>query len=354
MRLSTTLGYAGNVVDDVQRVVALEKAGLDIVWVPETWGFDAATQLGFLAARTSTVHIGAGILPIYSRTPTLIAQTAAGLDLLSGGRAILGLGSSGPQVIEGWHGVPFDRPLQRTREIVAICRQVWRRELVVHDGACYRLPLPPPKDEGLGLGLGLGKPLKLLTHPVRADIPIYLASLAPRSVELTAEVADGWLPIFYLPEKARAVWGDALARGAARRSPGLGPLEVVAGGLCAIGEDENENVVGLREQARPQLALYVGGMGAPGKNFYTSLMARYGYQRQAEQIQALYLAGERSAAAAAVPEELLAATTLIGPASYVRERIAAYRESGVTVLNVVPIGRTDPRRTVEQVKQMLA
>ncbi len=346
MRLSTTLGYAGNVVDDVQRVVALEKAGLDIVWVPETWGFDAATQLGFLAARTTTVHIGAGILPIYSRTPTLIAQTAAGLDLLSGGRAILGLGSSGPQVVEGWHGVPFDRPLQRTREIVAICRQVWRRELVVHDGACYRLPLPPNE------GLGLGKPLKLLTHPVRADIPIYLASLAPRSVELTAEVADGWLPIFYLPEKARAVWGDALGRGAARRSPGLGPLEVVAGGLCAIGEDED--VVGLREQARPQLALYVGGMGAPGKNFYTSLMARYGYQRQAEQIQALYLAGERSAAAAAVPEELLAATTLIGPASYVRERIAAYRESGVTVLNVVPIGGADPCRTVEQVKEMLA
>jgi F420-dependent oxidoreductase-like protein len=342
--LSTTVGYAGNVAELLQRAVELEAAGLDAIWVPETWGFDAVTLLGYLAAKTERVQLGAGILPIYSRTPTLIAQTAASLDYLSNGRASLGLGSSGPQVIEGWHGVPFDRPVARLREIVDICRRVWRREPIDVQGECYRLPLPADQ------GTGLGKSLKLLAHPLRSAIPIYLATLGARGVALAAEVADGWLPIFYVPEKAADVWGDTLARGRARRSAELGPLEIVAGGLCAIGDDVTE----LRDEARPDLALYVGGMGARGRNFYFDLMERYGYGEAAQQIQELFLRRERLAAAAAVPAELVASTTLIGAESYVRERIAAYRESGVTMLNVQPVGPTDPRRTVEHLRELIA
>ncbi|MBV9358299.1 MAG: LLM class F420-dependent oxidoreductase, partial [Chloroflexi bacterium] len=314
------------------------------IWVPETWGFDAVTLLGYLAAKTERVQLGAGILPIYTRTPTLIAQTAAALDYLSDGRAILGLGSSGPQVIEGWHGVPFDRPVARLREIVDISRRVWRREPIDLQGDCYQLPLPAHR------GTGLGKRLKLLAHPLRSAIPIYLATLGARGVALAAEVADGWLPIFYVPEKAAAVWGEPLARGRARRSAELGPLEIVAGGLCAIGED----VARLRDEARPDIALYVGGMGARGRNFYVDLMERYGYGDAAQQIQELFLRRERLAAAAAVPSELLASTTLIGPENYVRERIAAYRESGVTMLNVQPVGPTPPRQTLEHLRELVA
>ncbi len=344
MRVSTTVGYAGNVRELLQRAVDLEAVGLDAIWVPETWGFDAVTLLGYLAAKTERVQLGAGILPIYSRTPTLIAQTAAALDYLSGGRAILGLGSSGPQVIEGWHGVPFDRPVARLREIVDICRRVWRREQLEVQGACYQVPLPAHR------GTGLGKRLALLAHPVRSAIPIYLATLGARGVALAAEIADGWLPIFYVPEKAAAVWGEPLARGRARRSAELGRLEIVAGGLCAIGEDVAE----LRDQARPDIALYVGGMGARGRNFYFDLMERYGYGHAAQQIQDLFLRRERLAAAAAVPSQLLASTTLIGPEPYVRERIAAYRESGVTMLNVQPVGPTAPRRTLEHLRELIA
>jgi F420-dependent oxidoreductase-like protein len=340
LRLGTQLNYAGRFEEVVQQVVTLETVGLDVVWVPEAYGFDAPTLMGYLAARTQRVQIGAGILPFYSRTPALLAQTAAGLDYISNGRAILGLGASGPQVIEGWHGVPFDRPLQRTREIVEICRRAWRRELLVHQGACYTLPLPADQ------GTGLGKPLKMLTHLRRSTIPIYLASLAPRSVEMTAEIADGWLPLFYVPEKARDIWGGALARGRARRSPDLGPLEVAAGGPVAIGE----HVEHLRDLARPTVALYVGGMGARGKNFYNDLVSRYGYEREATLIQDLYLAGKKLEAAAAVPSALLEATSLVGPAAYVRERIAVFKEAGVTVLNVTPLG-PDPVGVVAQVKE---
>ncbi|WP_406081669.1 LLM class F420-dependent oxidoreductase [Micromonospora sp. NBC_00858] len=340
MRIATPLAYATDPRSGADAVAAWEHDGLDVVWVSEAYGFDAPTVMGYLAAKTTRLQIGSAILPIYSRTPALLAQTAAGLDAISGGRAILGLGASGPQVIEGWHGLAYDRPLARTREVIRICRQVWRRETLVHDGI-YRLPLPA------GEGTGLGKPLKILTHPVRDRIPIYVASLGDKNVQMTAELADGWLPFLYDPESAADVWGAALASGRGKRSDDLGPLEVVAGGPLAIGPD----VTGLRDLARPLIALYVGGMGAKGRNFYHDLLCRYGYAAEADRIQDLYLAGRKEEAAAAVPAELLERTSLIGPESYVRDRVQAYRDAGVTILNVTPLG-SDPRRLIAAVKDM--
>src|SRR5215218_7317750 len=223
--------YSGNPREAADQVRALEDVGLDTVWVPEAYGFDSPTLMGYLAARTETVEIGSAILNVFSRTPALLAQTAAGLDNVSGGRAVLGLGASGPQVIEGWHGVPYDKPLARTREIVDICRKVWAREdRLTTDGPLYPLPLPE------GRGTGLGKPLKIIAHPVRSRIPIYVAALGEKNVELTAEVADGWLPLFFLPEKAKEVFGPSLDAGAAKRAGDLGPLDICAGGLFSIGE----------------------------------------------------------------------------------------------------------------------
>jgi F420-dependent oxidoreductase-like protein len=325
------------------RVAELEHAGLDVVWVAEAYSFDAPSLMGYLAARTERVQIGAAILPIYTRTPTLLAMTAAGIDALSDGRCILGLGASGPQVIEGFHGVAYDAPLARTREVIEICRQVWRREPVVHEGAHYRIPLPS------GEGTGLGKPLKLINRPVRADVPIYIAALGPKNVELTAEVADGWLPLFWVPEKAAEVFGPSLAAGSAARPAERGPLEIAAGGLVAIGDD----VTRIRELSRPMVALYVGGMGARGRNFYNALARRYGYEKEAELIQDLYLDGKKEDAAAAVPNDFLEKINLVGPAGYVRERLAAFRESGVTMLNITPVG-DDPVRIVEQLKEWTA
>jgi F420-dependent oxidoreductase-like protein len=343
MRLSSRLGYGDGFTSAVDRVAQLEEVGLDVVWVAEAYGYDAATRLGYLAARTRRVQLGSGIFPIYSRTPALIAQTAAGLDEISDGRAILGLGASGPQVIEGWHGVPYDRPVQRTREIIDICRMVWRRQELRCTGRVFTLPLPVEQ------GTGLGKPLKILTHPVRARIPIYLASLGDRSVELTAEHAEGWLPIFFVPDKADSIWGAALRRGLAKRSPELGPLEVVAGGPLAIGD----GVEHLREMERPHLALYVGGMGARSKNFYNELIRRYGFEREAAQIQDLYLAGHKREAEALVPAALLESLSLIGPEGYVRDRIAAFKSAGVTLLDVQPIG-PDPVGDVARVRDWIA
>jgi F420-dependent oxidoreductase-like protein len=342
VRLSMQIDYAGGFKESADRVPDLERAGVDLVWVPEAYGFDAPSQMGYIAARTERILIGSGILPIYTRTPALLAQTAAGIDALSGGRMVLGLGTSGPQVIEGWHGVAYDRPLARTREIVDICRRAWRREVLTSDGI-YRLPLPP------GEGSGLGRPLKMLTHPVRPAIPVWIASLGPANVALTAEIADGWLPFMFVPEKAQEVWGEALAKGGAARAADLGPLEVCAGGAVAIGED----VTHLRDRGRPHTALYVGGMGARGRNFYNDLARRYGWEAEARTIQDLYLDGRKKEAEAAVPAELLEKTSLIGPPGYVRERIAAYREAGVTVLSITPIG-PDPLRVIEQVKEWAA
>lgn len=342
MRLSMQVPYAGTPAEFARvaaQVADLERAGLDIVWVAEAYTFDAPSYMGYLAARTETIQIGSAILPIYSRTPTLLGMTAAGIDALSNGRCILGLGASGPQVIEGFHGVAYDAPLERTREIIDICRQVWRREKVVHDGRRYQVPLPPEK------GTGLGKALKLINHPVRPNIPIYVASLGPKNVEMTAELADGWLPLFYVPEKAGEVFGEARSKGAANRAADLGPLEVVAGGLVAIGDD----VEHLRDLMRPTVALYVGGMGARGQNFYNALARRYGYEAEAELIQDLYLEGKKDEAAAAVPADFLEKMSLVGSAGYVKDRLAAFRESGVTVLSVNPVG-PDPVKIVEQLK----
>jgi F420-dependent oxidoreductase-like protein len=345
MRLSTLLPLAAaDPAAAAAHVASLERAGLDLVWVAEPYGFDAPTMLGYLAAVTSTVQLGAGILPIYSRTPTLTAMTAAGLDRLSGGRAVLGLGASGPQVIEGWHGVPYDHPVGRTREVIDICRQVWRRERLSYDGTFYQIPVPA------GAGTGLGKPLRMIGEPVRADIPVYLAALGAKNVELAAESAQGWLPIFFAPSLAGKVWGDALRAGAARRPPELGDLQICAGGIVAIGED----AAALRDLARPQLALYIGGMGARGRNFYNELFRRYGYEAEAEQIQELFLAGRRREAEAAIPASFLEEVTVCGPVSYVRERLAAYREAGVTVLNVEPAGPGPlSPDTVAQLKSLL-
>ncbi|HVT75625.1 MAG TPA: LLM class F420-dependent oxidoreductase [Acidimicrobiales bacterium] len=327
MKISTQVNYAGDVVAAADQVAQLESAGIDTVWVAEAYSFDAVSLMGYLAAKTSTVNIGSGILNIYSRTPSCLGQTAAGLDAVSNGRAILGLGASGPQVVEGFHGIPYDKPLARTREIIEICRMMWRREPVEHKGI-YNLPLPE------GQGTGLGKALKLINHPVRSHIPIYVAAIGEKNVTMTAEIADGWLPIFFMPDKAHLVWGDALKAGKAKRDPSLPELDVVAGGMLAIGD----GVEGLRDFMRPALALYIGGMGARGKNFYNELACRYGFEKEAKEIQDLYLDGKKQEAAAAVPAEMLESMTLVGPEGYIKEKIAAFKEAGVTNLQVTAGG----------------
>jgi F420-dependent oxidoreductase-like protein len=336
MIVGMSLGYAGGFNEAVAELADFERAGLDIVFVPEAYSFDAVSQLGFIAARTRRLRIASGILPIYSRTPALIAMTAAGLDFVSGGRFTLGIGSSGPQVIEGWHGVPYDAPVGRTRELIEICRMVWRRERLDYKGRYYRLPLV--KEDGGSTGLG--KPLKLINHPVRERIPIVIAALGPKNVALAAELAEGWQPIFYLPERAAQVWAAPLAEGNAKRDPALGELDVIAAAPLAIGED----VTGLRDASRPYFALYIGGMGARGRNFYFDLARRFGYENEASAIQDAYLAGRKDEAAALVPAELLEKTSLIGPLPYVAERLAAFRESGVTTLNVTPLAATHAER----------
>jgi F420-dependent oxidoreductase-like protein len=325
-----TLSYAGGFAESARQAAELEKVGLDLVWVAEAYSFDAPSYMGYLAAKTERVEIGSAILPIYSRTPTLIAMTAAGVDAISGGRCHLGLGASGPQVIEGFHGVPYDRPLARTREIIEICRD--------------HIPLPA------GEGTGLGKPLKLINHPVRSRIPIWVAALGEKNVAMTAEVADGWLPIFFVPEKVKEVFGPSLDAGAAKRDPSLDTLQIAAGGIFAIGEPAE--VASIRDMGRGGAALYIGGMGAKGRNFYNALACRYGYEKEAAEIQDLYLSGKKAEAAALVPAELLEATSLCGPESYVKERVAALAEVGVTHLNVTPVG-PDPVAMIEKLRSWL-
>jgi F420-dependent oxidoreductase-like protein len=345
MRIGMPLGYAGGFAETAEELADFENAGLEIVFVPEAYSFDAVSQLGYLAAKTERLQLASGILQLYSRTPTLTAMTAAGLDYVSGGRFVLGIGASGPQVIEGWHGVRYDAPLGRTREIIEICRKVWRRERLAYEGRYYTIPLPPDA------GTGLGKPLKLINHPVRERIPIVVASIGPKNVAMTAELADGWEPIFFLPEKVSAVWGEALAAGRAKRDAGLGPLDIIAQAPLAIGDD-----AGVLDFFRPILALYIGGMGARGRNFYNDLACRYGYEVQAKQIQDLYLDGKKDEAAAAVPADLLAGTSLVGPEPYLRERLAALKEAGVTTLNVTPIAPSHAERVrlIERIRDLAA
>ena len=345
MKLSMPLVYAGNPRETADQVVGLEKAGLDLIWVAEPYGFDAPTLMGYLAAKTETVQIGAGILNVYSRTPGALLQTAAGLDNVSGGRAVLGLGASGPQVIEGFHGLPYDRPLTRTREVIEVLRMGLRHEKLDYQGKTISLPLPE------GEGLGLGKPLKLLNKPERPSVPLWVAALGDKNVAMTAEVADGWLPFLYFPEKAHQVWGEPLARGAAKRSADLAPLEICAGGMVAIGEGPETKA--LLDFMRPMYALYVGGMGARDKNFYNQLACEYGFEKEAKEIQDLYLSGKKKEAEALVPLESLEAGNLVGPESYVKERIAAFKESGVTHLSVTPAS-DDPAGTIAQIKEWVS
>jgi F420-dependent oxidoreductase-like protein len=350
LRTGIFLNYAGGFLETVDEVVELEKIGVDLALVPEAYSFDAISQLGFLAARTTRMTLGTGVVPIYTRTPALMAMTAAGVDYVSGGRFLLGLGTSGPQVIEGFHGLPFDAPLGRTREVVEICRQVWRRERVNYDGKYYQLPLPSEGPDARGSGLG--KALKLINHPVRERIPIAIAALGPKNVALTAEIAEGWQPIFVHPGKADDVWGDALRAGFAKRDPELGPLDIMVSAPLAIGDDVDDRLAWVK----PQLALYIGGMGARGKNFYHGLATRYGFGEVADRIQDLYLAGEKEQAAAAVPDDLVLQVSLVGPAGFVAERVAAYRAAGVTTLLLQPLAtdRREGLRFTEQMQALLA
>jgi F420-dependent oxidoreductase-like protein len=348
MKLAMSINYSGGFKEAVQRVVDLEKAGLDQVWIAEAYSFDAISQVGYLAAKTERVEIGTGIVNVYSRTAALMAMTAAGCDYVSDGRFILGLGASGPQVIEGFHGVRYDKPMQRTKEYIEACRMIWKREEKFdYQGQTFQAPLPA------GQGTGLGKPLKIINHPLRPNIPIWWASLKAKSVEATAELADGWMPIMFIPDKFHHVWGPQLKAGLAKRDPGLGRLDISAGGMLAIDDSlVGEARTKILDHARPNMALYVGGMGAPGKNFYNDIARAYGYEKEAGEVQDLFLEGKKDEAAAALPGEWLELANLVGPRSYIRERVGAFKEAGVTVLSVNPVG-PDPVRTLETLRDIV-
>jgi F420-dependent oxidoreductase-like protein len=346
MRIATMIPASREPMVSVgKRVAEYERAGVDVVLVAEAYSFDAISRVGYLAAVTERVTIGTGIVNVYSRTATAMGQTAAGCDYVTGGRFLLGLGTSGPQVIEGFHGVPYSKPRSRTLDVIDVVRKVVARDVVVHDGPAVKVPLPPD-----GGGTGLGKPLKLIDYPVRPAVPIWWAAMLDRAVQSAAEVADGWLPLMFVPEAASQVWGEPLSAGRAARSPGLAPLDVVAGGKVAIGDDVDVDTV--LDAARPALALYVGGMGARGKNFYNDIVSRAGYADAARRIQDLYLDGHKDEAAAAVPRELLERMHLVGPRSYVAERLAAFRDAGVTTLMAEPAG-PDPVATIEALRSLL-
>jgi F420-dependent oxidoreductase-like protein len=310
------MGYAPpgtNPADLIALAQEAERLGYDSAWAAEAWGTDAATVLSWLAATTSTLKIGSAIFQIPARTPTNTAMTAATLDLMSGGRFLLGLGVSGPQVVEGWHGEPWGKPLTKMREYVEIVRTVLRRETVEHEGAHYSIPYSGPG------ATGLGKPLKLMARPLRPDIPIYLAVFKPRAVELAAEIADGWLPIFFSPERARKTFPAPFAREDFDIAPAVPALV-------------SDDVESARDALRPYYALYVGGMGARGKNFYNDLVSSYGFEAEAKQIQDLFLDGRQRDAAAAVPDRLIDEMTLIGPPDRIADRLAAWKDSGATTI----------------------
>ncbi len=343
MKISTTIGFNGNAESFVRRAQDLESAGVDRLIMAEIYGYDIVAPLSFLAANTERVELMTGIANVFSRTPALLAQTAMTIDALSGGRFVLGLGTSGAQVIEGWHGVPFSKPLGRTRDTVEICRKVWSGDRVTHEGRAVNLPLPEEE------GTGLGKPLKLMDKPLRTDIPIVVASIGPKNVELTAEMADGWQPIHFVPDRFDRVWGDALAAGRAKRSADLGELEIIAGGPVALGAKEDPFVQEALNGQRGLISFYVGGMGAKNKNYYNDLFKRYGWVDEAEEIQDLFLSGKRGEAVAAVPQEYLDESTLCGDEGFVRERLDVFRSVGVTHLTITPYGE-EPLKVIEKVK----
>ena len=344
MRLGLNVGYWGlgmTAADQLDLVKEAEAAGYDSVWAAEAYGSDAATVLAWLAAQTSRIKIGSAIFQMPARSPAMTAMTAATLDQLSGGRMLLGIGTSGPQVAEGWHGQRFGKQLARTREYVDILRKALARERLVYDGETYQLPL---RD-------GPGKALKLTIAPVQERIPIYIASIGPRNTELTGEIADGWLPIFFSPEHVEQQ-RELLDAGAARAGRTLGDEFDIAPGVNVCIDDDVDRA---RDQMRHFIALYVGGMGSRDRNFYNQLVQRYGFEGAAAEIQDLYLDGKKEEAAAAVPAELIDTITLVGPRDKVRDRLAVYREAGVGSLIVVPVsGDVDERRRmIRELAEML-
>jgi F420-dependent oxidoreductase-like protein len=326
--------YTGGFEETADLLLDYEAAGLQLAAVGEAYSFDSVSQLGYLAARSRTIELCSGILQVYSRTPALLAMTAAGLDYVSNGRFTLGIGASGPQVVEGFHGLPYDAPLGRTREVIDICRQVWRREPLEYNGNHYTVPLPPER------GTGLGKPLKLMNHPVRSRIPISVAALGPANVALAAELAESWQPLFFHPQQYRAAWGEALDRGLAKRDHELGPLDIMLQVSFAVSDPTDE----VLEPVRNQLALYIGGMGAKEKNFYNQLAIRYGYAREAAEIQELYLSGRKADAAKAVPDDLVRAVSLVGDESSLAQQVAEFKRAGVTTLLLNPLASAPDQR----------
>ncbi len=320
MRLGLNLGYAGSGLSDIVPLVReADSLALDSIWVAESYGSDAVSVLGHLTALTRNVGLGSAVMQIPARTPAATAMAALTVDELSAGRFELGLGVSGPQVAEGWHGQPFRGPLGRTREYVDLVRQACRRAAPVElDGKYYQVPY---RGEG---ATGQGKPLRSILHPRRPEgVPVLLAALGPRNVELAAEIADGWLPFLYSPD--RDLYFEEIASGTANRDPALEPLRITTTVRCAIGDDLDA----CRDLVRPNLALYIGGMGPRGGNFYNELARRMGYDEAADTVQDLYLAGNRKAAAAAVPDALVDELALVGSIGRVQDRLAAWSASGV-------------------------
>lgn len=341
MRLGLNVGYAGARVEPrLDLVLEADRLGYHSVWAAEVYGSDAITLLAWYGASTKQIRLGSAILQMAARTPAMTAMTAVTLSELSGGRFLLGLGASGPQVVEGWHGVPYGKPLGVTREYVSILRSVFARERLEHPGSHYRIPYDGPD------ATGLGKALRLTVHP-NHEIPIYLAAIGPRNVALAAEITDGWLPFWYSPYRAKEVFAEPLAEGfAASGDPSKAErFDIVPTVPAIVSDDPDQAVWGVK----PLLALYVGGMGARGKNFYFDLFCRYGYEEEATRIQDLYLAGEKEAAVAAVPDALVHEVALIGTPAALRDRLAAWEESGATTIAVAAQDLTTIRTLAELV-----
>jgi F420-dependent oxidoreductase-like protein len=326
MRLGLNIGFVmggGDQLDHLRVVREAERLGYTVTWAAEAYGSDAATVLAWLAPQTSRIELGAAVFQIPGRTPAMTAMTAATLDTLSGGRFRLGLGVSGPQVSEGWHGVRFDKPLARTREYVAIVNAALRRERVSYDGRHFTLPLPD----------GPGKALKLSIHPARDHVPVYLAAVGPKNLELAGEIADGWLGIFNEPGYIREQLGQVGA-GRAKAGKELAGFDVVASVPTVVGDD----VAACADPIRGYAALYVGGMGSREKNFYNDLAIRMGYAEEAKRVQDLYLDKQYREAMAAIPLEFVDRTSLLGPKERIADKLTAYAEAGVTTLSVTPFG----------------
>ncbi|NLU66197.1 LLM class F420-dependent oxidoreductase [Streptomyces sp. HNM0574] len=326
MRLGINLGYWGAGMDADNLAVAQEadRLGYSVCWAAEAYGSDGPTVLSWVAAQTENIDVGSAIFQIPARTPAMTAMTAATLDSLSGGRFRLGLGVSGPQVSEGWYGVKFDKPLGRTREYVEIVRKAMSRQRLTHEGEHWTLPLPD----------GPGKPIKLTVHPVREEVPLYIAAIGPKNLQQTGEIADGALLIFYSPEHAEETTLQHLRAGREKAGKTLDGFDVCPTVPLSVGDD----VTALADQFRPYTALYVGGMGSRKQNFYNKLAQRMGYEKAAAEIQDKYLAGDKEGAAAAVPHELIDSTTLLGPVERIADRMQAYADAGVTTLTLAPAG----------------